>query len=71
MDKFEEQIQAQKEELSSLHTRKDELREEYFKGRLEYEIQMDAIRHAEWISYEKQRLVERESRKAARLEERK
>ena len=54
-----------------MYTKKDEVREQYYKDKLEYEIENDQIRHAEWISNQKQRLIEKEEYKKKRIEERK
>jgi hypothetical protein len=47
------------------------LKEEYYKGKLEYEIEFDEIRHKEWISREKLWIIEQEESRVKRLEERK
>ena len=49
LDKFEDNITNQKELLQKLYTSKDEMREEHFKARFEFEIEADAIRQNEWI----------------------
>ena len=54
LDKFEEDIQKVKADLDRLFDRKNETREEYFKAKLEYEIQKDQIAHAEWIKRQKE-----------------
>ena len=71
LDKYETDIQKLKEDLQKHFSKKDELREEYFKNRLEYELENDAIRHAEWIAREKAYLLEREQRKQEKIAARK
>ena len=43
------------------------MREEYFKQKLEFEIELDQIRHAENINREKQRFLEKENQKQAKI----
>lgn len=71
LDKFEEDIQKVRADLDKLFDRKDETREEYFKAKLDYEIQKDQIAHAEWIKRQKEQLAEREKLKAERIEAKK
>lgn len=71
LDKYEEDIQKVKNDLNKLFDRKNEVREEFFKAKLEYEIQKDEISHAEWIKRQKEQLVEREKEKAERIAARK
>jgi hypothetical protein len=52
-EKFEGDINAVKEQLQTLYTTKAETKEEYFKTKLEYEIEYDEIRHSEWIANQK------------------
>jgi hypothetical protein len=52
-EKFEGDINAVKEQLQTLYTTKAETKEEYFKSKLEYEIEYDEIRHSEWIANQK------------------
>jgi hypothetical protein len=42
-----------KELVQSLYAKKDELREEYFKNKLDYELEHDEVKHAEWIANSK------------------
>jgi hypothetical protein len=36
--------------MQECFTKKDELREEYFKNKLDYELEHEDIKHSEWIS---------------------
>ena len=47
IEKIDEDIAKTKEELSKVYARKDELREDYFKAKLEFEIELEEIRHVE------------------------
>lgn len=71
LDKYEEDIQKVKDDLNKLFDRKNEVREEFFKAKLEFEIQKDEISHAEWIKRQKEQLAEREKEKAERVAARK
>ena len=71
VQKFEDQIQSIKEEINTQFEKKNELKEDYYKGKLEYEIEFDEIRHKEWISREKIWIIEQEESRVKRLEERK
>lgn len=57
--------------MQKLYSQKDQIREEYYKNKLEYEIEKDEIFHYEWMAKEKQRLVDREKQKTERIEARK
>ena len=67
LDKFEADIVQQREDLQKYYTQKDQEREEFYKARLEYETQVDQIRHIDWITKQKQYLEEREKGKQERL----
>ena len=71
LDKYEEDIQKVKEDLNKLYTKKNEIREQYYQTKLEYEIERDEIHQAEYIAKEKQRLIDREAQKKERIEARK
>lgn len=71
LDKFDADITKLKEDLQGHYTKKDELREEFFKARWEFEIENDLVRHNEWILREKERIKERDNAKQARIEARK
>ena len=39
--------------MQILYSKKDELREEYFKNKLDYELEHEEVRHAEWVANQK------------------
>lgn len=47
------------------------MREEYFKSKLEYEIERDVINNADWMLRQKTKLEDRENLKKKIIEERK
>jgi hypothetical protein len=57
--------------LQACYTKKDEIKEAYFKDKLEYEIEKNEISHLEWLARQKQTLIDREEGKKRRIEERK
>jgi len=71
LDKFSADIDKVKEDLNKFYAQKDELREEFHKQKLEFEIELELIRHTEWITREKERLVTRDTVKQERLTARK
>lgn len=71
LDKFSADIDKVKEDLNKFYAQKDELREEFHKQKLEFEIELELIRHTEWITREKERLVARDTVKQERLTARK
>lgn len=54
-----------------MYDRKNETREEYFKAKLEFEIQRDEIYHVEKLAKQKQQFIDRERQKVERIEARK
>ena len=71
LDKYEEEIQKVKEGLDGLYTKRNEIKEEYYKAKLEYEIEYDEVKRAEYIIKEKTRLKEKEEYISKKIEERK
>lgn len=71
LDKYQEEIDKVKEDLQKLYDQKNEAKEEYYKNKLEWEIEKDEIYHNEWIAKKKQELIDREARKKEIIEERK
>ena len=53
------------------YDKKEEIREEYYKNKLEFETELDQIRHVERIAKEKIRLIEFEESRKQRLEAKK
>lgn len=37
------------EELNALYSKKDEMREAYWKGRFDFKVQQNEIQHTEWM----------------------
>lgn len=71
LDKYEADIQKVKDDLQTLYDKKNAMREEYFKAKLEFELERDEVYHSEWIAKEKQRLIDREKQRLERIEARK
>lgn len=71
LDKYEEEIQKVKEDLNKLYAKKTEIREQYYKTKLEFEIERDELHLADYIAREKQRLIDREQYKKERIEAKK
>lgn len=71
LDKISAEMDKVRNDLNGYYAQKDELREEFHKGKLEYEIEHDLIRHNEWIAQQKERLLHREKQKEERLAARK
>ena len=57
--------------MQKLYSQKNQVREDYFQAKLEFEIEKDAIHHSDWIAKEKQRIAEREKQRLERIEARK
>ena len=57
--------------MQACYAKKDEIKEDYFKNKLEYEIEKNEISHLEWLAKQKQNLIDREDAKRKRIEERK
>ena len=71
LDAFEQDIQKIKAEMNDVIEKKKEEKEQYYKEKLEFEIEQDQIRHGEYIAKAKQRLQDKAEEKKKRLEERK
>lgn len=61
LEKFDAEITLCKDDLTKIYARKDEMREAYFKAKLEYEIEYDSIKQAEHLHRVKASLLEREA----------
>lgn len=71
LNKFNDQITKIEEDIGKIHAQKDEARENYYKAKLEYELEADEIYHKEQVARRKQQLVEREEYRKKIIEERK
>jgi uncharacterized coiled-coil DUF342 family protein len=63
IDAVSDKINKVQEEISNGFSKKDELREQYFKNRYDYEIQRAEINHINWIKDQKERIIAREAEK--------
>ena len=52
-----------------MYSNKDNIREEYWKGRYDYKKQREEITHIEWMQRQKDRIVQRAAQKQERDEE--
>ena len=68
---YDDEIDKIFQDLQALYTKKDEIREEYFKNCYEFELERDKIKYAEWIRNTKQNKVEYEEKKKKLIEEKK
>lgn len=60
-----------KEDLNKLFSKKHDIKEQYYKTKLEHSLERIQINHAEYIAREKQRLIDREALKKERIAQRK
>lgn len=70
-DKLEVDIQKIKEQIQESYDKKYEIREAYYKGKLEFDIEKAEISQNEWMANQKQRIIEHEEYKQTKIEERK
>lgn len=67
LDKFSAEIEKQKADLKEIYSQKDEVREEYYKTKFEYEVENDEIKHFEHIVRVKETLGLRDQQRQERL----
>ena len=71
LDKHEEDIQKVKEDLQKFYDKKNQMREDYFQLKMEFELERDEVYHAEWVAREKQKLIDNQKFRQEKIEARK
>lgn len=70
-DEIQKVIDKKRDEIDKIYKEKDEVREKHYKDKLEYEIQRDQVKHAEWVQRKVQKLKDDEEWNKKRAEEKK
>ena len=70
VDAVQTQIEGVDTELNALYAKKDEMRENYWKGRYDFKQQRETIQHIEWMQRQKDKVVNAKQYKLEREEER-
>lgn len=69
-DKISKEIDRLTQDISDLFEQKDNKRELYWKARYDFEMQREEILHIEWMTKQKERVINRENEQKQYQEER-
>jgi hypothetical protein len=71
LDGLEEKVQAVKTEIGELFEQKNQIREEHYKAKFQYEHQFEEIEYYKYLTHQKDRLVKEEKERLKKIEDEK